>query len=70
MASYKNILQEYCQKNNLGMPIYTYKKVGGPDHKPLWELTLKVDNINNINNTVIIVDNNKKKADQQGAKQI
>ena len=63
MTSYKNILQEYCQKNKLAIPNYTYKIVGGTYHIPLWEVEL------NYNNNIFkAINTNKKKADQEVAK--
>ena len=43
-SSYKNILQEYCQKNKFELPKYVTKKVGGTDDKPEWQSTLTLYN--------------------------
>lgn len=38
MISSKNLLQEYCQKNQLSMPIYhTTRCEGYKDNEPMWE---------------------------------
>jgi hypothetical protein len=63
MTSYKNMLQEYCQKNKVGIPNYTYKIISGNDHNPLWEVELNYNN-----NTFKAINYNKKKADQEVAK--
>ena len=34
--SSKNLIQEYCQKNNLNIPVYKTERVGGEDHKPIF----------------------------------
>lgn len=41
--SYKNILQEWCQKNKKPIPVYTDSK-SGFDHQPLWDCSIKIDN--------------------------
>ena len=42
--SNKNILQEYCQKNKLDMPIYTSRS-DGPAHQLNWYCKIKVSDI-------------------------
>lgn len=39
--NYKGILQEFCQKNKYGMPIYQ-STCNGPSHAPLWKTTCSV----------------------------
>jgi len=41
-VSEKNILQEYCQKNQLEFPVYTTRSEGQP-HQLLWYATLYLD---------------------------
>jgi hypothetical protein len=41
--SFKNKLQEYCQKNKLGFPTYSTQRCGGSNHKPLFESTLTLN---------------------------
>jgi len=36
MTSFKNELQEYSQKNNLPLPIYTVERLPSQDHIPIW----------------------------------
>lgn len=41
--SAKNILQEYFQKQKRPFPKYNTVRVGGPDHKPIWQSTIELD---------------------------
>lgn len=41
--NYKNILQEYCQKNKLELPIYT-SKASNNSHNPIWTANVFINN--------------------------
>lgn len=43
--SYKNILQEYCQKKGYPLPVYDSYIISGEDHAPRWDATVTVLNI-------------------------
>ncbi|ARF12367.1 double-stranded RNA binding motif-containing protein [Klosneuvirus KNV1] len=41
--SYKNLLQEHFQKNNLPLPYYETNRIDGLDHEPVWRAQLELD---------------------------
>jgi hypothetical protein len=41
MKSYKNILQEYCQKNNIKLPTYNSLNLG-QSHDPIWKSSIDI----------------------------
>lgn len=41
--SYKNLLQEYFQKNGLPLPKYQTLKIDGMDHQPVWQARLQIN---------------------------
>jgi hypothetical protein len=46
--SAKNQLQEYFQKQQLSLPIYEVLRIGGSDHQPLWQASVRYDNDKHI----------------------
>jgi hypothetical protein len=44
IVSYKNLLQELCHKRKINQPKYSRERIGGPDHKPLWRVSLNLNN--------------------------
>ena len=63
---YKNQLLEYFQKNKIDFPIFDTKKVGGEDHNPLWQSTVKYGDF------IVVSDicKNKIEAEQSVSKKI
>jgi hypothetical protein len=43
MQNYKNKLQEYCQKNNMALPVY-FSICEGESHLPRWKSKINIDN--------------------------
>jgi SAP domain/Double-stranded RNA binding motif/HNH endonuclease len=41
-VSLKNILQQYCQKNNISLPQYESIIIGGDSHTPIWQSSVKI----------------------------
>lgn len=41
--SYKNLLQEHFQKQNLPLPYYKTDRIDGLDHEPVWRAQLELD---------------------------
>lgn len=61
--SYKNILQEYCQKNNLETPEYNSKQIGKSENNTIfWQSILSVNGL-----TTDAIDTTKKAAEQKAA---
>lgn len=40
---YKNLLQEYCQKNQIPLPNYRIKKQSGLDHELKFQVIISFD---------------------------
>ncbi len=62
---YKTLLQEYLQKIKLPLPIYFLGKKKGKDHKQIFTIYCKINNLNKINKGISY---NKKNAEQIAAK--
>lgn len=58
--SFKNIVQEHCQKNKITLPHYVTNRIGGNDHLPEWQSTVDIfgQTFRSIGNTKIIAEMN------------
>lgn len=68
--SVKNQLQEFFQKRGLGLPNYTYTRVGGEDHMPAWICQVELPDRNGDGCTSYLseVYSSKKRASEAAAK--
>ncbi len=64
---YKTLLQEYLQKIKLPLPKYYLGKTKGKDHKQIFTIYCKINNLNKISKGISY---NKKNAEQIAAKNI
>ncbi len=64
---YKTLLQEYLQKIKLPLPKYYLGKIKGKDHKQIFTIYCKINNLNKISKGISY---NKKNAEQIAAKNI
>jgi len=58
--SYKNTIQEYCQKNKIVLPYYVTDRIGGNDHAPQWQSTVEIFNktFKSMGNTKTVAEMN------------
>lgn len=67
--NYKNLLQEYLQKNKLPLAKYETVRLGGPDHSPQFQCKLTFTNLEGRNIQLHgDIFNNKLQAEQSAAK--
>lgn len=67
MTNYKGRLNEYCQQNNLPMPIYSVGQLDGPSHAPIYKL-VEVEIVGKGKFTINGHFSKKKEAEQEAAK--